>query len=647
MDSTMDVNNLSHIFMKLCKDKSLKADAELLKRLQKHDPLILDLSNLTISKEMCHVLGLLLSFNDTIVEARFSDSRICSEGMKEILSCLISNTSIQKLNLKGNEMRGDTVEALGMLLRNNNTLTSLCLEWNNLGMLESSFAIFCDGIRANVGLEHLDLRNNQITHCGTKELAEGLYSNKTLKSIDLKWNKIGLAGGRALLNLLHKNKSLVTLDLTGNDVPCDIVRSIESVLLRNQEFQFLSDNCKKKTHLLCKKYRSLDSERKNQVLDLLDQLSHAEADLKKEKRNTGFQCTQLQTLLEEKAQAFNELYSKFAQLELELSLTQEKLQDQENLTKHLQSKHSDAVLQHQKDIRTEKEKSFEKEQKLLKDLSDANSKISQMQCKISDLEAKNQFCLEDVYQMKEEIAHLHSEMKLKEGHHHDVLLAEKMRYNEQLKQMEESNHKEEMLRKSGWENIKTDLQNQLQKMTDQCQELEKEIMNMKSERISAIKEADENLNQARIKILAEKSQYQRQLEEKVLDLENQKQDLKIEIDDVRKHLNKANKELSQINIEKETEIGRIQCELQKKEKQLELEEGKITEWKNQVFMLEQKINEQNGLHRIALEQKEKEVIELQEKLHTQGNQLNCLCEEVSQRAQSLQAAVNRTHLGRC
>lgn len=270
-----------------------------------------------------------------------------------------------------------------------------------------------------------------------------------------------------------------------------------------------------------------------------------------------------------------------------------------------------------------------------------------MQCKISDLEAKNQFCLEDVYQMKEEIAHLHSEMKLKEGHHHDVLLAEKMRYNEQLKQMEESNHKEEMLRKSGWENIKTDLQNQLQKMTDQCQELEKEIMNMKSERISAIKEADENLNQARIKILAEKSQYQRQLEEKVLDLENQKQDLKIEIDDVRKHLNKANKELSQINIEKETEIGRIQCELQKKEKQLELEEGKITEWKNQVFMLEQKINEQNGLHRIALEQKEKEVIELQEKLHTQGNQLNCLCEEVSQRAQSLQAAVNRTHLGRC
>lgn len=40
----------------------------------------------------------------------------------------------------------------------------------------------------------------------------------------------------------------------------------ESVLLRNEEFQFMSNNCKRKTHLLCKKYRNLESDRKNQVI---------------------------------------------------------------------------------------------------------------------------------------------------------------------------------------------------------------------------------------------------------------------------------------------------------------------------------------------------------------------------------------------
>lgn len=641
---TTDVSSFSCLFLKLCKEKCFKADADLVKRLQRPGPKVLDLSHLNISEEMCQILGLTLSFNETIVEVRFSDSMISSEGMKEIISGLVTNTSIQKLNLKGNQIRGDTVEALGMLLRNNKTLTSLCLEWNDLGMLESSFAIFCDGLRANTSLKRLDLRNNQITHCGIKELAEALYCNKTLKAIDLKWNKIGLVGGRALLNLLYQNKTLVTLDLTGNDIPCDIVRSIESVLLRNEEFQFMSNNCKRKTHLLCKKYRNLESDRKNQVIDLLDQLNHAEEDLKKEKKNTGFQFTQLQKLVEEKTEAFNELYCKFTQLELELSVAQQKLQDQENLNKHLEAKHTDIVHRHQMEASIAKEKSSEKERKLLKELAEANTQISQLEYKISDLDAKNRNCQEQVYLLKEEIAHLQSEMKLREGHHHDVLLAEKMRYNEQLKQIEEANHKEEMQRKSGWESLKNELQNQLQKMTDRCQELEREVIQLKSENIVTIKKAEEDVNQAKMKILSEKNQYQQQLEEKLLDLESHKQNLKLELENLRKQLDMANKELSQKDAEKEAEINRVKAELQKKEKQLDVEQEKLLEQKNQVFLLEQKMNEQSSRHHVSLEQKDRELFELRERLYAKGSQLNCLCEEVSQRAQSLQAAVNKTHI---
>ena len=70
----------------------------------------------------------------------------------------------------------------------------MCLEWNDLGMLEASFAVFCDGLRANTSLKRLDLRNNQITHSGTKELAEALYCNKSLKAIGTSFyvNKNGI-----------------------------------------------------------------------------------------------------------------------------------------------------------------------------------------------------------------------------------------------------------------------------------------------------------------------------------------------------------------------------------------------------------------------------------------------------------------------
>ena len=61
-----------------------------------------------------------------------------------------------------------------------------------------------------------------------------------------------------------------------------------------------------------------------------------------------------------------------------------------------------------------------------------------------------------------------------------------------------------MLHKSGWESVKNDLQNQLQKMIDRCQELEREVINLKSENIVTIKKAEEDINQTKMKILSEK-----------------------------------------------------------------------------------------------------------------------------------------------
>ena len=60
---------------------------------------------------------------------------------------------------------------------------SICLEWNGLGLLETSFAAFCDGLAANSALRALDLRNNQINHEGAEELSAALKRNITLRAL--------------------------------------------------------------------------------------------------------------------------------------------------------------------------------------------------------------------------------------------------------------------------------------------------------------------------------------------------------------------------------------------------------------------------------------------------------------------------------
>lgn len=60
---------------------------------------------------------------------------------------------------------------------------SLILEWNSLGVWEEGFSFFCQGLGANNSLQRLDLRNNQINHQGAGELAMALKHNSSLQEL--------------------------------------------------------------------------------------------------------------------------------------------------------------------------------------------------------------------------------------------------------------------------------------------------------------------------------------------------------------------------------------------------------------------------------------------------------------------------------
>lgn len=52
-----------------------------------------------------------------------------------------------------------------------------------MGLLDVSFGIFCEGLGANVGLQVLDLRSNQINHNEASNLANALKTNTNLKAL--------------------------------------------------------------------------------------------------------------------------------------------------------------------------------------------------------------------------------------------------------------------------------------------------------------------------------------------------------------------------------------------------------------------------------------------------------------------------------
>ena len=60
---------------------------------------------------------------------------------------------------------------------------SLTLEWNDLGLIENAFSIFCGGVGSNGTLSILDLRSNQISHVGAGELANAIKRNSTLQTL--------------------------------------------------------------------------------------------------------------------------------------------------------------------------------------------------------------------------------------------------------------------------------------------------------------------------------------------------------------------------------------------------------------------------------------------------------------------------------
>lgn len=162
---------------------------------------------------------------DNTEDASFPNSYLKDEGCVAICKRLRTDKTVLTLDLRGNDIREEGASALAELVRSNDTLRSIVLEWNFLGHKEGVTDL-CDALTMNRTVSHVDLRNNKIGPLAGVAIGKMLMRNHSISHLDLRWNNLQRAGGQAIVDGLQHNKVVTHVDVAGNKMPMDIVRQI-------------------------------------------------------------------------------------------------------------------------------------------------------------------------------------------------------------------------------------------------------------------------------------------------------------------------------------------------------------------------------------------------------------------------------------
>ena len=155
-------------------------------------------------------------------------SQIGADGAKALAGALLNNSSLQQLQLYGNDIGPEGAEALAKALKCNSALKELNLYYNNIGA-EGAKA-FAEALRHNSSLQQVNFSCNDIGAEGAKALAEALRFNMALRQLNLHGNKIGADGAKALLEAVRHNVALQKLDLGGNILSTTYLAEVERAL---------------------------------------------------------------------------------------------------------------------------------------------------------------------------------------------------------------------------------------------------------------------------------------------------------------------------------------------------------------------------------------------------------------------------------
>ncbi|XP_042770978.1 leucine-rich repeat-containing protein 45 isoform X1 [Panthera leo] len=649
-----------HSYSRLCKESGAEPQETVLQQLQGLPRGRLDLATQSLTVDTCRALGELLQKETLPTELILSDCMLSEEGATLLLQGLCANTVVRFLDLKGNNLRAAGAEALGKLLRQNKSIQSLTLEWNNMGAWEDAFATFCRALADNGALRQLDLRNNQISHKGAEELALALTRNASLQQLDLRWNDIGLLGGRALVNCLPRNKTLWRLELAGNNVPGDILRAVEQAMDHNRDRQTTFRENQARTHVLSKEVQHLREEKSKQFLDLMETIEKQRKEMARSSRASAIRVGQLQEALNERHSIINALKAKLQMAEAALALSEQKAQGLGELLATVEQEQRSLAQRQAKEHRLEQQEAAERESKLLRDLSAANEKTLLLRNQVDESERKVGSQQEQLFLARQELTNTAAELKTRAIQAEERLELEKKRCRQSLEDLERLRAKEiEHLTRRLEESEKA-MQERVQRLEASRLSLEEELSRVKAAALSERGQAEEELIKAKNQVRLEEQQRLAHLEEKlrllaqardeaqsaclqqrqtVAEAQAQAGQLGLQVEGLRRRLQELQQELSNKDQEKVAEVTRVRVELQEQNGRLQAELTAQEALREKVAALERQLKVITGDHREALLDRESENASLREKLRLKEAEIARIREEEAQRASFLQNAV--------
>ncbi|XP_049491407.1 leucine-rich repeat-containing protein 45 isoform X2 [Panthera uncia] len=606
-----------HSYSRLCKESGAEPQETVLQQLQGLPRGRLDLATQSLTVDTCRALGELLQKETLLTELILSDCMLSEEGAALLLQGLCANTVVRFLDLKGNNLRAAGAEALGKLLRQNKSIQSLTLEWNNMGAWEDAFATFCRALADNGALRQLDLRNNQISHKGAEELALALTRNASLQQL-------------------------------------------EQAMDHNRDRQTTFRENQARTHVLSKEVQHLQEEKSKQFLDLMETIEKQRKEMARSSRASAIRVGQLQEALNERHSIINALKAKLQMAEAALALSEQKAQGLGELLATAEQEQRSLAQRQAKEHRLEQQEAAERESKLLRDLSAANEKTLLLRNQVDELERKVGSQQEQLFLARQELTNTAAELKTRAIQAEERLELEKKRSRQSLEDLERLRAKEiEHLTRRLEESEKA-MQERVQRLEASRLSLEEELSRVKAAALSERGQAEEELIKAKNQVRLEEQQRLAHLEEKlrllaqardeaqsaclqqrqtVAEAQAQAGQLGLQVEGLRRRLQELQQELSNKDQEKVAEVTRVRVELREQNGRLQAELTAQEALREKVAALERQLKVITGDHREALLDRESENASLREKLRLKEAEIARIREEEAQRASFLQNAV--------
>ena len=176
--------------------------------------------------------------NENLDSLVIQNKHLSDDDWKKIESFVFTNKNIHVLELSGININSSGLLCLNDIIRKNNHIKEIKLDWNNFNDIGSEFDSLCESI-AYSSLICVYLNNNRIG--GTNQIASVckiIKHSQTIALLDMRWNEVTDDGLRYIIDSLNKNTNLQHLNIVGNKILNNkLLKELSDILERNRQYQ--------------------------------------------------------------------------------------------------------------------------------------------------------------------------------------------------------------------------------------------------------------------------------------------------------------------------------------------------------------------------------------------------------------------------